>query len=152
MKPKQLIWAVIAVAAVAAVVFALSRPAGGGIRNVDAAGVKSAIAGGAQVIDVRTAGEFQMGHVAGAVNVPVDQLEQAAQSWDRDATYVVYCATGSRSATAVETMKALGFENIRHFAAGIQAWDGGLEQGGAASSQKVETAGKPVLIEFFTDA
>lgn len=152
MKPKTLMWGLVAVAVVAVAVFAFRPASGGGVRNVDAAGVKKSIDSGAQVIDVRTAGEYQMGRIPGAVNVPVDQLEAAAQPWDKEATYVVYCATGSRSATAVETMKALGFKNIDHFAAGIQAWDGELEQGSASSSQKVETAGKPVLIEFFTDA
>jgi hypothetical protein len=50
-------------------------------------------------------------------------------------------------------MKSLGFNNIKHFAAGIQAWDGEVEKGDApASGQKVPTSGKPVFIEFFTDS
>ena len=85
MKPKTLMWVVVAVAVVAVAVFAFRPASGGGVANVDAAGVKKAIDAGAQVIDVRTAGEYQMGHIPGAVNVPVDQLEAAAQSWDRDA-------------------------------------------------------------------
>lgn len=152
MKPKTIMWGVIALAAVAVAVFAFRPASGGGINNVDAAGVKEAAAADAQIIDVRTPGEFQMGHIPGAINVPVEQVETSAQAWDRDGAYVVYCATGSRSQTAVQTMEALGFKNIDHFAAGIQAWDGELEQGDTSQSQKVETAGKPVFIEFFTDA
>jgi len=148
-KPKTVIWIVAAVAVVA-LGFVLLRPSGGGISNVDAAGAQSAIDSGAQVIDVRTPGEYQMGHIPGAVNVPVDTLEAQAQSWDKDATYVVYCATGQRSATAVETMKALGFTNIKHFSAGIQAWTGKLETGGESSSKTIETSGKPVMVEFYT--
>jgi len=152
MKPKTLIW-IIAAAAIVAIGFLLFRPStGGGIANVDAAGVQKAIDAGAQVVDVRTAGEYQMGHIPGSINVPVDILEAQAQSWDREATYVVYCATGARSATAVETMKAMGFRSIQHFNAGIQAWQGDLETGGQSSSKKIETAGKPVMVEFYTDS
>jgi rhodanese-related sulfurtransferase len=152
MKPKVVLWIVIAVVVVA-VGFMLFRPSsGGGVSNVDAAGVQAAIDSGAQVIDVRTPGEFQMGHIPGAVNVPVDTLEAQAQSWDKEATYVVYCATGQRSATAVETMKALGLNNIKHFSAGIQAWQGQLETGGESSNKKIETAGRPVMVEFYTNS
>lgn len=152
MKSKTVIWVIVGVLAVGAAFLLLRPSGGGGITNVDAAGVQKAIDKGAQVIDVRTAGEFQMGHIPGAVNTPVDQLEAAAQSWDKEATYVVYCATGQRSATAVEIMKAAGFKNIAHFNAGIQAWPDKLDTGGQASSQKIQTAGKPVFVEFYTDS
>jgi len=151
MKAKTVLW-VIGALLVAALGFLLFRPSGGGIANVDAAGAQSAIDSGAQAVDVRTAGEFQMGHIPGAINVPVDVLEAQAQSWDRDATYVVYCATGQRSTTAVEIMRTLGFKNIRHLSAGIQAWQNPLETGGQSSTKKIETAGKPVMVEFFTDS
>lgn len=152
MKPKTIVWIVIAAVAIG-VAFLAFRPAGGGVENVDAAGAQKAIEGGAQVIDVRTEGEYQLGHIPGAINVPVDQLETAAQGWDRNETYLVYCATGARSATAVETMKSMGFGNIRHFNAGVQAWGGNLEQGDASSSgTKTQTSGKPVFIEFYTDS
>lgn len=152
MKPKYIMWGAIAVGVVLLLALVLRPAGGGGIENVDAAGAQAAIDGGAQIIDVRTAGEFQMGHIPGAINTPVDQLEAAAQTWDREATYLVYCATGSRSVSAVETMKALGFVNIKHFSSGIQAWTGELEQGDASSSATIQTAGQPVLIEFFTDS
>lgn len=151
MKPKMLKWILVAVAVVA-IGALLLRPSGGGSENVDAAGAQKAIEAGAQVVDVRTAGEFQMGHIPGAINVPVDVLESQAASWDKNATYVVYCATGERSKTAMEIMQALGFANLKHLAAGIVSWPGELEQGGSTSSQKIETAGKPVMVEFFTDS
>jgi len=151
MKPKTIMWGVIAVAAIALLVLAF-RPAGGGLQDVDAAGAQAAIDAGAQIIDVRTAGEYQMGHIPGAINVPIDQFSASAQGWDRDATYLVYCATGSRSTTAVQTMTSLGFNDIKHLSAGLVAWDQPLEQGDASSASKVETAGKPVLIEFYTDS
>lgn len=155
MKTKSVVWIVIGVIVAAVLGWNLMKPAGGsGVRNVDTAGAQKAIAAGARVIDVRTDGEYQMGHIPGAELVPVDQLATAAQSWDREASYVVYCATGSRSASAVQQMQQMGFKNIAHLVAGIQSWNGGDLQTGSESggtSQKIETAGKPVLVEFFTD-
>lgn len=153
MKPKTVMWAIIGAIALIVVGYFAFRPASPtGIRNVDAAGAAESIKAGAQIIDVRTAGEFQMGRIKGAVNVPVDQLEGAAQGWDREARYLIYCATGSRSVGAVQTMQALGFKNIDHLAAGIQAWTEPLETGQASTQQTVETAGLPVMIEFFTNS
>lgn len=152
MKSKNLIWIILGAIAVAIIAWNLLKPAGAGIVNVDAAGAQEAAAGGAQVIDVRTPGEYQLGHIPGALNVPLDAFEQAATSWDKNATYLVYCATGARSASAVDIMTRLGFTSVRHFNAGIQAWSGELEKGSASSSQKIETAGKPVFLEFYTDS
>lgn len=150
---KAVIWIVLAVAIVAGVALAF-RPSGGGggIRTVDSAGVTKAQEAGAQVVDVRTSGEYQLGHIPGAINVPVTEIAQTAASWDRAKTYVVYCATGARSAEAVATMQLMGFTNIDHFAAGIQAWTGKLDTGTAQSSNVIETAGKPVMLEFYTDS
>lgn len=152
MKPKNVIWIVFGVIAAVIVAWNLFKPANAGISNVDAAGAEKAIAQGAQVIDVRSPGEYQLGHIAGALNVPIETVEAQAPSWDKNKTYVVYCATGARSTTAVETMRGLGFTSIRHFAAGLQAWSGELEKGAASSAAKIETAGKPVFLEFYTDS
>jgi hypothetical protein len=34
----------------------------------------------------------------------------------------------------------------------VQAWQGDLETGGQSSTKTIETAGKPVMVEFFTDS
>jgi rhodanese-related sulfurtransferase len=148
---KAIIWIAIA-GAVAAVAFLAFKPAAGGVRVVDSAGVGAAQNKGAQIIDVRSAGEYELGHIPGAVNVPVDTLQSAAGNWDRNATYVVYCATGVRSAEAVKIMTSMGFKNIDHFAQGVQAWTGKLDTGAKVSGQKIQTSGKPVLVEFYTDS
>jgi len=150
---KAVIWIVLGVAIALGVFFAF-RPSGGGggIRSVDAAGVTKSQQAGAQVVDVRSSGEYQLGHIPGSINVPVDEIAQAAASWDKNKTYVVYCATGSRSAAAVATMQSMGFTNIDHFDAGIQAWTGQLDTGAAKATGTIETAGKPVMIEFYTNS
>lgn len=154
MNPKTMLWVVVGAIAAVVIGWNLFRPAGGGIANVDVDGAKEAIGQGAQVVDVRTPGEYQLGRITGAINVPLDQLEAQAASWDRNATYVVYCATGSRSTTAVEIMKGMGFTSIRHLAAGIVSWPDQLETGAAGESgaPKIATNGTPVMVEFFTDS
>lgn len=151
MKSKALLWVLVAVVVVVAG-FLLFRPGGSGVKVVDSAGLLAAQQKGAQVVDVRTPGEYQLGHIPGAINVPVDQIQTTAANWDKNATYVVYCATGARSAQAVQYLTSMGFENIDHFDKGIQAWTGKLESGQQASSGTVQTSGKPVFIEFYTDS
>jgi rhodanese-related sulfurtransferase len=148
---KAVIWTLLAAVAGVGVFFAI-RPSGGGIRVVDAAGVTASQAKGAQVVDVRSAGEYELGHIPGAINVPVGEIQATAANWDKTKTYVVYCATGQRSAKAVATMQSMGFANIDHFAAGIQAWTGKLDTGTSKATGAVPTSGKPVMVEFYTDS
>jgi rhodanese-related sulfurtransferase len=148
---KLIVWALVVVAVVVAGFLLLKPSGGGGVKVVDSAGVLAAQQKGAQVVDVRTPGEFQLGHIPGAINVPVDQIQATAANWDRNATYVIYCATGARSAEAVQYLSAMGFKNIDHFDKGIEAWTGKLESGQVSKSQTIQTSGKPVFIEFYTD-
>lgn len=143
---------IIAAVAIAAIGFLLFKPAagGGGITKVDSAGLTAAQQKGASIIDVRSPGEFQMGHIPGAKNVPVDQLEAAAASWDRNASYVLYCASGARSDQAQGIMQSMGFKNVADLSGGIATWAGQIEKGATSSEQTVPTSGKPVFIEFYT--
>lgn len=63
-----------------------------------------------QIIDVRTAAEFDAGHVANAVNIDVEagEFDQAITQLDPAGTYLVYCRSGRRSAIAADKMGALG--------------------------------------------
>jgi rhodanese-related sulfurtransferase len=124
---------------------------------VDSAGVLTAQKQGAQVIDVRTAGEFQLGHIPGAINVPLVAISNAAAKWNRNAAYVIYCATGSRSAQAIQILTSMGFTRLDHFSTGFNSWTGQIEKGatptasGAPAATTVQTSGKPLVIEFYTD-
>lgn len=72
------------------------------------------IADGASLVDVRTAEEFDAGHLDGAVNLDVQQadFEERVAELPREASYVVYCASGRRAVGAVETMLELGFTDV----------------------------------------
>jgi phage shock protein E len=69
---------------------------------------------GTVIIDVRTPEEFNSGHVQGALNIPVEAPDFAAQvtALDTSATYAIYCRSGNRSAVATAEMGAMGFMHL----------------------------------------
>jgi rhodanese-related sulfurtransferase len=68
----------------------------------------------AAVIDVRTPVEFTSGHLEGAVNFNIQGMSfmDELATLDPNATYLVYCRSGSRAAAAVDTMKSMGIDNV----------------------------------------
>lgn len=73
------------------------------------------------LIDVRTAEEFASGHIAGAVNIPVEVLASRLSDVPRDRTVVVYCRSGNRSKQAAEILSKAGYSDIRDLG-GLNAW------------------------------
>jgi len=65
-------------------------------------------------IDVRTAEEYQAGHVAEAVNIPYTEIGEriGEVTEDKDAMVYVYCRSGRRSGIARETLMELGYTNV----------------------------------------
>lgn len=61
------------------------------------------VAAGAQLVDVRDADEYARGHIAGAVNLPVDGIEQRLEAL-RGKPVVLYCASGLRSQKAWQVL------------------------------------------------
>ncbi len=73
---------------------------------------KELVAKGAKLLDVRTPGEFASGHIDGAVNIPVQDLNTRLGELDKAQATIVYCASGARSSSAMRTMKAAGFAQV----------------------------------------
>jgi CRP-like cAMP-binding protein len=71
-----------------------------------------------QWLDVRLAEEFQHGHLAGAINLPLNALRQSAKQLNQSTEYWVYCDTGRRSASAVYLLTERGF-NARLVRGGV---------------------------------
>jgi CRP-like cAMP-binding protein len=71
-----------------------------------------------QWLDVRVPEEFHHGHLAGAINLPLNELRQSAKKLNQSAEYWVYCDTGRRSASAVYLLTERGF-NARLVRGGV---------------------------------
>jgi len=68
----------------------------------------------AHLIDVRTEAEYQSGHLDKAENIAVGEIDSIKDMEDikSDTPIIVYCRSGSRSATAASKLKELGYTNV----------------------------------------
>ena len=75
------------------------------------------------VLDVRTAEEFESGHIKGARNLSLldDDFEQKLKEVEGKPV-LVHCASGGRSARAVKQMLGKDFPELYHMNGGIKAW------------------------------
>jgi rhodanese-related sulfurtransferase len=69
---------------------------------------------GAQIIDVRTPGEYSGGHIRGSVNIPLQNLKGNLSKIKKDKPVITCCATGMRSASAKGMLKAAGYTNVHN--------------------------------------
>ncbi|HVZ57575.1 MAG TPA: thioredoxin domain-containing protein [Chitinophagaceae bacterium] len=93
---------------------------------------KGIAAAGVQVLDVRTATEFQTGHIKNALQADwtnKDQFFDRIRFVDKDRPVYIYCLSGGRSAAAADWMRQHGFSQVVELQGGITAW---------------KTAGKPL--------
>jgi rhodanese-related sulfurtransferase len=77
------------------------------------------------IVDVRTPDEFRVGHIAGALNVQHDTIDEArwaATHSERDDEVVLYCGTGRRAGIAQQTLESMGWYHTRVLTGGIEAW------------------------------
>jgi rhodanese-related sulfurtransferase len=71
------------------------------------------VAEGARLLDVRTPAEFSGGHIPGAVNIPIDDLERRLGELEpKDRPIVVYCQSGVRSADAARILEGAGHARV----------------------------------------
>ncbi len=110
------------------------------------------MAQGYTYVDVRTVEEFEDGHPAGAVNVPInlrggggmvpnpDFVRVMTAAFPKDAKIVCGCKTGGRSVRAAEALLAQGFTNVVEQRAG---WDGARDAFGQVSEAGWGRVGLP---------
>ncbi|MGM9987192.1 MAG: rhodanese-like domain-containing protein [Bacillaceae bacterium] len=80
------------------------------------------------VLDVRTREEFQSGHIPGAINIPVEILEDHVNKLDKKQAYFVICRSGNRSKTASQLLVDNDFKSIYNAQKGMSAWIYEVEQ------------------------
>ena len=150
---KKLLIAILLAAVAAIVVLAVAMPAPALRENIGNERLTALQSAGALLVDVRTNQEFASGHIASAINAPLDQLQEIAGAWNKSQPVIVYCATGARSAQAADVLAGAGFKKVYNLTAGVVAWNGPLVSGQAVASAPtgpVKTSGKPLFIEFST--
>lgn len=77
---------------------------------------------GAQLVDVRAEHEWEVGHIAGATHLPLDELPERAGEIDKDRPVVLYCRGGTRSTMATTALAEAGYDAAK-LSEGIVGWD-----------------------------
>jgi rhodanese-related sulfurtransferase len=79
---------------------------------------------GAVLVDLRAANQFKDGHIAGAKNLPADQIAADAKALDKLAakTVVLYCGDGATTAAAQRSLARAGAKNVYSLRGGLDAW------------------------------
>jgi rhodanese-related sulfurtransferase len=115
---------------VAAIVMALVvavhefREARASFGSISAAEVIRLMNNGALLIDVRRQEEFDAGHIAGARQMPGDQIAEGAANLQRfkDKAVIAYCETGMTAGAAARHLSRLGFKTTYNLRGGLAAW------------------------------
>ena len=79
-------------------------------------------AGNVQVIDTRQPGEYMVGHVPDALNIPHMAVVSHKDDLSTDKEIIMICESGARSALACEFAAALGFKDLYNVEGGTAAW------------------------------
>jgi len=106
-----------------------------GVWEIDPHGLEE-LPGPVQILDVREAEEFTgpLGHIAGAVLVPLGQLAERIDELDHDRPIVAVCRAGGRSAQATAILQQAGFAEVANLNGGMLRWraEGYPVEGGSA--------------------
>ena len=83
----------------------------------------------ALILDVRTAAEYESGHIPNAINLSNEDIQagKVDSLKDKSQLIMVYCRSGNRSRQAAQKLAELGYTNVVDFG-GIQSWQGDIEK------------------------
>ena len=90
-------------------------------REISREQARKLIEEGAQLIDVRVEHEWEVGRIAGASQLPLDELAERAGEIDRDRPVILYCRGGTRSSMATAALEAAGYDAAK-LSEGIVGW------------------------------
>jgi rhodanese-related sulfurtransferase len=115
-------WLLVALGALALVVFFGSRASAEGTLSPTQAADWIKETKDLQLIDVRTAAEYADGHVAKAKLIPLQELESRVGEIDKSKPILLYCRSGHRSGNALKILQGKGYTQAKHMEGGINAW------------------------------
>ncbi|MCG8570870.1 MAG: CoA-disulfide reductase [Spirochaetes bacterium] len=76
-----------------------------------------------QLVDVRTAGEFALGSIHDAVNIPVDELRERLSEIDSSKKIVIFCQVGLRGYLATRMLMQNGFTDVVNLSGGYKLYE-----------------------------
>ena len=94
----------------------------GGVPETDPSEATGLMAGGALMVDIREADEWEEVRIPGAEFKPLSEINDWFDSLPRDRTVILQCRSGNRSAMAVAALMRVGMDNLLNLAGGIIAW------------------------------
>lgn len=74
------------------------------------------------VVDLRSPAEFGIAHIPGAVNIPLEEIEERLAEFRHDNGVLVYCINGSRTRQAEPILYTHGIDNVYHLDGSLQTW------------------------------
>ena len=74
------------------------------------------------LVDVRSTGEWNGGHPANAIHIPLNEFEQKMSAIPKDKPLILICASGMRSSMAVTMAAKAGYNDVYNFAGGFGSW------------------------------
>ena len=77
---------------------------------------------GMMILDVRTNKEYELGHIPGAMHVPLSDIGNKLKKLKKDKELVVYCQSGNRSIWAIKRLMGMGHKNLYNLKGGYLAW------------------------------
>ncbi|WP_312346235.1 thioredoxin domain-containing protein [Chryseobacterium binzhouense] len=116
----------------------------------------------AQLVDVRTPGEFRNGHLKNAMNIDwnADDFAEKAKALDKDKPVFLYCMSGPRSTAAAAKLQEMGFKNVYEMQGGMMKWrNANLPEIKASTSagmslsqyHELLKSDTPVLVDFYAE-
>lgn len=79
------------------------------------------------ILDVREPAEYAFGHIPGAINIPLGELEKRFEELDKNENLHIICRTGSRSDLAAQQLTAKGFRTVKNVVPGMKDWKGQIK-------------------------
>lgn len=80
------------------------------------------------ILDVREQAEYAFGHIPGAINIPLGELERRFDELNKEDHLHIICRTGNRSDLAAQQLTAKGFQNVKNVVPGMKDWSGPINK------------------------
>jgi rhodanese-related sulfurtransferase len=89
------------------------------VERMDAQTFESVYKSAPTIIDIRKKSEFDSEHVVGAINIPLNEINQHLAEFPKNEPFILHCAAGYRSMIAASILKQRGWDNFKDVDSGF---------------------------------